>query len=151
MTRTSLGAHNCSLARTVDIIGDKWALMILRNAFYGMRTFSAFQIDLGVAKSVLADRLKRLVDGRILEKVQSREGVERHEYRLTAAGGDLFPIVIGLVQWGDRWVFGPGREPMTILDRESGRPVQQVAVQSPGGRTLGPRDVTFATDETAFR
>jgi len=153
MTRTSLEARNCSMARAVNIVGDKWALMILRDAFYGVRTFSAFQSSLGIAKTVLSDRLLRLTEAGVLEKVQTREGVDRSDYRLTAAGRDLFPVVIALVQWGDRWVFGAGREPMAILDRETGAPVQNVAVQAPGGHVLGPREVTFgpgpgATEET---
>ena len=153
MTRTSLQTHNCSMARTVDIIGDKWALMILRDAFYGFRTFSAFQTSLGIAKTVLSDRLQRLTEANVLEKIQTREGVDRSEYRLTTAGRDLFPVVIALVQWGDRWVFGPGREPMEILDRETGSPVLKVGVQARDGHQLTPRDVTFgpgpgATDET---
>ncbi len=144
MTRTSLEARNCSLARTADIIGDKWALMILRDAFYGVRGFSAFQASLGVAKTVLSDRLKRLADAGVMERVQVRDGVDRHEYRLTEAGRDLFPIVVALVQWGDRWVFGAGNEPMAILDRETGTPVGRVAVQAGNGRVLAARAVTIA-------
>ena len=143
MTRTSLDGHECSLARTVDIIGDKWALMILRDAFYGTRSFSVFRASLGVASTVLSDRLKRLIDGGILDRVKVRDGVERYEYRLTAAGHDLFPIVVGLVQWGDRWVFGPGREPLHIVDRATGSPLQPVAVQARSGRVLSARDVSF--------
>jgi DNA-binding HxlR family transcriptional regulator len=144
MTRTSLQDHHCSLARTADIIGDKWALMILRDAFYGVRSFSAFQSGLGIAKTVLSDRLQRLTDGGILERVQAREGVERYEYRLTEAGRDMFPIVIALVQWGDRWIFGAGQEPMQIVDRSSGAPVRPVSVQSRDGEVLTPRQVSFA-------
>lgn len=144
MTRTSFDHHHCSLARTVDVIGDKWALMILRDAFYGLRSFSAFQSSLGIAKTVLSDRLQRLTDGGILERVQAREGVERYEYRLTEAGRDMFPIVMALVQWGDRWIFGPGKEPLQMVERETGERVRPVSVQSLTGHNLTPRQVTFA-------
>lgn len=143
VTRTSLETHNCSLARTVDIIGDKWALMILRDAFYGVRAFSTFQSGLGIAKTVLSDRLQRLTEAGVLEKVQTREGVDRFDYRLTASGRDLFPIIIALVQWGDRWVFGPGYEPLELVDTAAGAPVKAVAVEAQDGRVLGPRDVRF--------
>ena len=143
MTRTSLETHNCSLARTVDIIGDKWALMILRDAFYGVRAFSTFQSGLGIAKTVLSDRLQRLTEAGVLEKIQTREGVDRFEYRLTTSGRDLFPIIIALVQWGDRWVFGPGHEPLELVDRDTGAPVPAVTVQAHDGRVLAPRDVRF--------
>lgn len=141
MTRTSLETHHCSVARTVDIIGDRWALMILRDAFYGVRAFSALQASLGVAKTVLSDRLRRLTQAGILEKVRAREGVERFEYRLTASGRELFPVVVALMQWGDRWVFGAGHEPAQILDRETGSPVQPLAVQARSGKVLTARDV----------
>ncbi len=143
MTRTSLETHHCSIARTVDIIGDKWALMILRDAFYGTRTFSAFQSGLGIAKTVLSDRLQRLTDAGILEKHQNREGVDRSIYRLTDAGRELFPVVVALLQWGDRWVFGAGHEPMEILDRATGVPVERMAVRALDGRPLTARDVTL--------
>lgn len=144
MTRTSLEAHNCSLARTVDVIGDKWALMIVRDAFYGVRTFSAFQSRLGVSKTVLSERLTRLCDAGILIRTPTRDNSERQDYLLSDAGRDLFPVVIGLVQWGDRWIFGPGHEPIRILDRETGSPVQPVVVQARSGRVLTAGDTGFA-------
>ena len=144
MTRTSLQAHHCSLARTVDIIGDKWSLMILRDAFYGLRSFSAFQSSLGIAKTVLSDRLQTLSDGGILDRVRAREGVERYEYRLTPAGRDLFPIVIALVQWGDRWIFGHGYEPLQIVNLATSAPIRTVSVQSRDGEDLLPQQVGFA-------
>lgn len=143
MTRTSLKDYNCSLARTVDIVGDKWALLILRDAFYGIRSFSAFQNSLGVAKTVLSDRLQRLVGGGILEKTRVRDGIDRFEYRLSSAGQELFPLIVVLVQWGDRFVFGEGHGPMAILDRTSGQPVRGVVVQSRIGEQLSARDVTL--------
>ena len=134
---------NCSLARTADLIGDKWTLLILRDAFYGVRGFSAFQTRLGLAKSILSDRLQKLVEGNILERTRVRQGIERYEYHLTPAGLELFPLVVGFVQWGDRNIFGADQAPMAILDRESGQPVRELAVQSNTGQTLSARDVTL--------
>ena len=90
MTRTSLEHFNCSLARTVDIIGDKWMLLIIRDAFYGVQSFSEFHERLGLAKTVLTARLQALVDADILDRVQTRPGVERYNYKLTPRGRDLF-------------------------------------------------------------
>jgi DNA-binding HxlR family transcriptional regulator len=119
-------------------------LLILRDAFYGVRTFSAFHERLGMAKTVLSDRLQRLTDRGILERVQPRPDVGRFEYRLSRAGRDLFPVLVALVQWGDRWVFGPGREPIQILDRPTRSPIQKVEVQARDGHVLDAREVTFA-------
>ena len=143
MTRTSLNGLHCSLARTADLIGDKWTLVILRDAFYGVRSFSAFQTRLGLAKSVLSDRLQKLVDGNILKRTRVRQGVARYEYQLTPAGLELFPLIVGLVQWGDRNIFGVGQEPMAILDRTSGQPIRDLSVQSNSGQTLSAREVTL--------
>lgn len=144
MTRTSLQDFNCSLARTVDIIGDKWMLLIIRDAFYGVQSFSEFQERLGLAKTVLSSRLQTLVDEDILKKVQTRPDVERYIYKLTPRGRDLFPVVVSLVQWGDRWVFGTGNEPVSILDKEQKAPIQPMGVQARSGAFLQPRDVSFA-------
>ena len=141
MTRTSLKEFNCSLARTADIIGDKWTLLILRDAFFGASTFSRFQQSLGVARNILADRLDKLVAYEVLEKVPTRPGVERYTYHLTERGQALMPILIAMTQWGDRWVFGEGAEPLVFVDREQGQPIRSIQVQSQDDRKLTARDI----------
>ncbi|WOE76389.1 winged helix-turn-helix transcriptional regulator [Alterisphingorhabdus coralli] len=144
MTRTSLEHFNCSLARTADIIGDKWMLLIIRDAFYGVQSFSEFQERLGLAKTVLSSRLQALVDGDILDKLQTRPGVDRHIYKLTPRGRDLFPVIVSLVQWGDKWIFGAGKEPVSIMDKDQKAPIQAVGVQARNGNFLQPGDIAFA-------
>ncbi len=141
MTRTSLKDFNCSIAQTMDIVGDKWAMLIIRDALYGFHRFSDFQKSLGVARNILADRLSQLVDTGILERRQTKPDVERYEYYLTEKGQSLLPVLIALLQWGDKWVFAAEGEPVRILDRKTKRPVQTVAVQARDGRILKAEDV----------
>jgi len=130
------------MARTADILGDKWTLLILRDAFFGTSTFSQFQKNLGVARNILTDRLEKLVEFGVLHKKPIRPGVERYEYTLTESGLDLTPVLIAMTQWGDRWIFGEGKEPFLFFDKNSDTPIQTVQVQSREGRTLQAEDIT---------
>ncbi len=143
MTRTSLKTMNCSIAQFAEILGDKWALLILRDAFIGVKTFSAFEKRLGIAKNVLTERLAHLVDHGILKRQQTRPGVERYTYELTPSGKALFPIGTAIMQWGDKWVFGAQGEPVRVLDKETQAPVQSVEVVSRDGRLLTLEDVDY--------
>jgi DNA-binding HxlR family transcriptional regulator len=143
MTRTSLEKHSCSLARSVDVLGDKWTLMLIRDAFYGVSTFSQFKARLGVAPTVLVERLGLLCEHGVFERVQGRPDVDRFHYKLTDKGRDLFPILIGFMQWGDKWIFGKGQEPIRILDKATRSPVQPIAVQARDGHVVDFREVTF--------
>lgn len=143
MTRTSFSEFNCSLARTVDIIGDKWTLLIIRDAFLGVQRFSEFQERLGVAKTVLSNRLDMLVENEILRKQPTSPEVERFLYKLTPRGKDLFVTVVSLLQWGDKWIFGEGHEPIEILDKEECISIQQLGVQAQSGKFLDARDVVY--------
>ena len=149
MTRTSLAEFNCSLARTVDLIGDKWSLMILRDAFYGFSKFSDFKERLGVTQTVLSARLQALVDSGILERVQERPDVERYRYKLTDAGRDLLPVVVAMVQWGDRWVFGDQGPPVNLINRASGRALEAIQVRDKSGDPVKLRDLTFSPGKGA--
>lgn len=102
--RVDLSAFTCSVARTLDVVGDKWSLLVLRDAFYGIRRFEDFTRDLGIARNVLADRLNRLVEAGVLERRQYEQRPPRFEYRLTAAGRDLLPVLLTLMHWGDTWL-----------------------------------------------
>jgi DNA-binding HxlR family transcriptional regulator len=143
MSRTSLAEFNCSLARAAEVVGDKWTLLILRDAFYGISSFNEFQSRLGLAKTVLSARLTLLCEHGVLEKQNEALGSARARYRLTPRGRDLFPLVVALVQWGDRWVFGPGNEPIELLDKAQRAPLQPVAVVSRQGRCLHAGDVVY--------
>ncbi|MGI9586409.1 MAG: winged helix-turn-helix transcriptional regulator [Acidimicrobiia bacterium] len=95
--------HDCSVARTLEHIGERWTVMILRDAFYGVRRFDEFQASLGIARNILAKRLTKLVDAGIMRKEQYQEHPVRYEYRLTEKGRDLVPILTSLLAWGDKW------------------------------------------------
>jgi DNA-binding HxlR family transcriptional regulator len=109
---TEPGGRDCSIQRTLDLIGDRWTLLILRDVFRGVRRFSRIQADLGIARNLLTDRLTALVEADVLEKVPYQERPLRHEYRLSEKGRDLSSALIALMQWGDRWTTD---HPPTVL------------------------------------
>ena len=128
--------QNCSIARALEVVGERWTLLIVRDAFLGLRRFDEFQASLGVARNVLTDRLNRLVEEGILERVRYSERPERYEYRLTAKGRDLAVTLAGLRQWGDKYL---SEEPPRILRRRSDkRPV--IAAFVPKGADVVPVD-----------
>lgn len=116
----SVGEQPCSVARTLSIIGDRWTLLILRNAFLGIRRFDDFQQNLGVTRHVLAERLKRLVEHEILQKTPYYDRQERFEYRLTEKGMDLQPILLTLAAWGDKWMDEGQGAPVIFYHRDCG-------------------------------
>jgi DNA-binding HxlR family transcriptional regulator len=115
----------CSVARALEAIGDRWTMLVIRDAFNGVRRFDHFQERLGVARNVLSDRLGRLVDEGILEKRSYHERPPRFEYRLTQKGLDLFPVLVSLMNWGDRHAPDPGGPPMLVLHRDCGGKVDE--------------------------
>jgi len=113
----------CPVARSVDLIGDRWSLLIVRDAFDGMRRFGDFQRNLGMARNILSDRLRRLVDAGILETQPASDGTSYQEYVLTPAGENLFPVVVALRQWGERHLFAKGEWHSQLIDKGTGKPV----------------------------
>ncbi len=113
----------CSIASALDIVGDRWTILILRDAFRGLHRFDEFRRDLDIPRAVLADRLRRLVDGGVLVKRQYSEHPPRDEYRLTDMGRELSPILVGLMQWGDRWLGGPDGPPTVLVHEPCGTEV----------------------------
>lgn len=114
----------CSLARSLAIIGDNWTLLVLRDCFLGVRRFDDFQQRLGVTRHVLSDRLRKLADGGVLEKVAYQERPLRHEYRLTTMGRDLYPVIAHLAQWGDKYLAGDAGPPLVRVHRQCGEPLE---------------------------
>ena len=112
----------CSIALTLDVIGDRWTLLILRDVFRGVRRFGQLHSDLGIAKNLLADRLSKLVDHGVLERVQYQTRPVRYEYRLTAKGADLSSSLIALMGWGDRWYAAQGA-PTILVHEECDTPL----------------------------
>lgn len=116
--------NECSIAATLQIVGDRWTVLILRDVFRGVRRFSDFHEELGIAKNLLSDRLSKLVDHGVLEKVPYQERPVRHEYRLTAKGADLSASLIALMGWGDRW-YADGSPPTVLVHEACGTPLEQ--------------------------
>ncbi len=132
---------DCSVAQTLELIGEWWTLLILRNAFHGMRTFDEFQKQLGISTSVLSARLRKLTDAGVLSRQTSERDGRSVEYRLTEKGLELYPIMISLMQWGDKWrPNGRGRR-LDLRERKTGRRIAGVRVLSADGEPLGPRDI----------
>jgi DNA-binding HxlR family transcriptional regulator len=124
--RLRYGSENCSIRRTLDIVGEKWTLLVLREAFYGVRRFADFHRALGCPRNLLAARLKTLVDQDILAREPYREPGDRtrHEYRLTTKGLELFPTLVALLQWGDRWTADRDGPAVEIRHDDCARQVQ---------------------------
>lgn len=112
MKLTSLADENCSIARTLDVVGEWWTLLIIRDALRGTRRFDDFRANLGLARSVLTARLRRLTDAGILTREAYSEHPPRYEYQLTDKGRALFPVIAALLRWGDDWAVGPNGPPV---------------------------------------
>ena len=128
----------CSVARTLEVVGERWSLLIVRDALHGLRRFDEFQESLGIARNVLADRLNRLVAEGILERVRYSERPERFEYRLTPKGRDLRIALAGLGQWGDKYM---SDKPPRILRRKSDRKQVVVAFVPKGTEVLSGDEI----------
>ena len=125
-----VGELPCSIARTASIIGDRWTLLILRNAFLRMRRFEDFQAGLGLTRHLLASRLKRLVDEGVLARVPYQQSPLRHEYRLTDKGKALYPVLMALTAWGDAWMDKGAGPPLLLQHQTCGRRMHAVTVCS---------------------
>ena len=142
--RARFANANCSLAQALDVLGDGWTLLVLREAFVGVRRFADFERELGIAKNILTDRLAHLVEHGVMAKVDAGVHGRRYEYVLTPMGKDLTTVMTALRQWGDRWVTGPGSEPILVVDRRTGETIPQVRVLDAEGEPLRGRDMAMA-------
>ncbi|MFD7449371.1 winged helix-turn-helix transcriptional regulator [Kitasatospora sp. NPDC059827] len=138
--RTTHEESTCPVARPLDVVGDGWTLLIVRDAFDGLRRFGQFQKNLGLAKNILSARLTNLVATGVFELAPAADGSPYQEYLLTEKGRALFPVITALRQWGDDWFFAEGEPRARLVDRASGAPVAPVEVRSADGRLLGPDD-----------
>ena len=127
-------ALHCPLPGAVELIGEKWAFLILRGALNGLHHFEEFQAGLGIARNILSDRLGKLVVGGILERTPDPTDKRKVIYALTDKGEALLPVVLALRQWGEDW--GQGPAPVVLADRISQRPIRRICVQAADGREL---------------
>ncbi|BCX68969.1 MULTISPECIES: winged helix-turn-helix transcriptional regulator [Pseudomonas] len=141
MARQQLLAQSeCPVARTLEEIGDRWVLMIIRDAFDDVRRFSEFQKRLGLAKNILTVKLKMLVELGVFNIQPASDGSAYKEYVLTDMGRAVFPIVVSMRQWGERYLFNTGESYSVLLDNELSEPVETIAVRSRAGKVLTPAD-----------
>ena len=147
MRRTRFDDWDCSIARTVDILGDWWTPMVIRSAFLGARRFEHFTDALGIPRNVLTERLNRLVDEGIMQKVAYQERPVRHEYRLTEKGVGLYPVIVTMLEWGNRWLDWETDPPVHLVDRETGERLEPVLVDRRSGKELEPRKTRAVYDE----
>jgi DNA-binding HxlR family transcriptional regulator len=141
MQRKTFSEMNCSIARALDEIGEWWSLLIVRECVLGTTRFEQFQERLGIARNILTIRLKRLIEIGVIEKVSLEEKGRREGYRLTVKGEDLFPVLVSLQQWGDKWAAGEKGPPIHMVEQETGRLLGPVGPISSTGRVLGFRDI----------
>jgi DNA-binding HxlR family transcriptional regulator len=134
-------ALSCPIPGAVELIGEKWAFLILRGALNGLQHFEEFQAGLGIARNILSDRLGKLVVGGILKRESDPSDRRRVVYSLTAKGEDLLPVVLALRQWGEEW--GHGSPSVVLADRRDGRRVRKICVQAHDGRELKLHDLTW--------
>jgi DNA-binding HxlR family transcriptional regulator len=126
----------CPVARAIDIVGDKWSLLIIRDAFDGIRRFNQFQRDLGIARNILAARLRDLVEAGVLRAEEPSGGGAYQEYVLTEKGQDLFDLVVSLRQWGQEHAFAPGEPHSVLVSATTGQPVPRLSYTTPDGERL---------------
>lgn len=138
--RTSLENAECPIARSLDAIGDWWSLLIVRDAFLGLRRFSEFQKNIGLAKNILTVRLRALIDHGILTTAPASDGSAYQEYVLTAKGRGLFPILVAMRQWSEEFSGEPKGFSTLLVDRDKGRPVRKLELRAEDGRLLGQGD-----------
>jgi DNA-binding HxlR family transcriptional regulator len=130
----------CSIARALEMVGDRWTMLVIREAFMGTRRFDDYQRNLGCARNVLTNRLTRLVEVGILRKERYQERTPRHEYRLTRQGVELWPAMMTLKSWGDKHL-APDGPPVLVLHRDCGGELDERLHCSSCGGELGPADV----------
>jgi DNA-binding HxlR family transcriptional regulator len=140
-------ALSCPIPPAVELIGEKWAFLILRGAFNNLKHFEEFQAGLGIARNILSDRLGKLVAGGILERSPDPSDKRKVIYSLTAKGEALVPVVLAMRQWGEDW--GHGKPSIVLADKRDGKPVRKMCVLSHDGRQLALRDLIWVDrDET---
>jgi DNA-binding HxlR family transcriptional regulator len=141
--RTSFEGAECPIARSLEVIGDWWSLLIIRDALLGMRRFGEFQRNLGLAKNILAVRLRALVDSGILKTVPASDGSAYREYALTRKGQGVFPILVALRQWSEQFDDTPQQIGTILVDVKQEKPVRELELRSQDGRVLTLSDTAL--------
>lgn len=156
MSRKRFDDMNCSVAQSLEVLGDWWTLLIVREAFFGTTRFADFERALGIAKNILTNRLDHLVEHEIFTREAVAPSGKRHEYRLTHKGRDLLTVLTALREWSDRWVYGEDNEPLIVCDRRTGRRAAPLRIRDQDGHVIPGRELVSrpgpgASDETIAR
>ncbi len=145
MKHKSFAHDTCPIARCLNIVGEWWTLLIIKEAFSGVKKFADFQLRLGIAKNILAIRLKHLVENGILQQETTRG--KRFQYVLTDKGKDLVYVLLSLSQWGSKWLFPSGRPSLRLVDKQDLLELAPLEIRSRNGRILGNADIEFLRDD----
>jgi DNA-binding HxlR family transcriptional regulator len=143
--------QDCSIARTLEVIGDRWTLLILRDSFRGVRRFDEFHRDLGIARNLLTDRLTKLVGHGVLERRLYQRRPDRYEYRLTPRGRDLSPALVALMRWGDQYLCDDSGPPLVLVHQRCGEPLDQRFICWTCDETLTPTAIRSTPGPGAVR
>ena len=149
--RTSLEGDGCPIARSLDVLGDWWSFLIIREALFGVSRFGEFQKKLGLAKNILTVRLRTLVDQGILATAPASDGSAYQEYLPTPKGRGIFPILVALRQWSEAFDEAPEQIATILVDRKNGRPVKKLELRAQDGRLLEIGDIALKPRPTAKR
>ncbi|GAB5450383.1 MAG: helix-turn-helix domain-containing protein [Halioglobus sp.] len=142
MRWNDIDKQSCSVARALSVVGERWTMLILRDAFFGTRRFDQFQANLGITRHRLSERLSKLVDHGVLVKVPYQQRPLRHEYRLTRKGLGLYPVMMSLARWGDEWMDKGEGAPLEYRHLPCGHNTQATLTCSECGEALRPAEVT---------
>jgi len=132
-----------SVVSTIETVGDRWIIFIIREAFFGNKTFEQFQANLGIATNILSARLKKLVQNGIFERLKNKDDGRRFSYKLTLKGFDLYPIILALMNWGDRWLAGKEGPPLLLYHKNCGHRLEPVMCCAHCRKPVHARDVTY--------
>jgi DNA-binding HxlR family transcriptional regulator len=141
LKRGRIANKECSMARAMEVVGYRWSILILREAFYGVKRFDEFEYYVGIAPNILSNRLKKLVDAGIMTRVPLPEHSTRYEYVLTEQGRDFFPAYLALKKWGDDWLAEPEGPQVVFRDRTAGHEIKYPELTTAGGKPLRLEDV----------
>lgn len=134
----------CSAARALDLLGDRWSFLLIREVVFGTRRFDDFAAHLGIARNVLSSRLAKLVNAGLLMQTPLQADGLRMGYRLSEMGEDLVPVLMALMQWGDRWLQTPDSIPIRVVERGTGKEIPRLFVRNAAGKKLGVRELDWA-------
>jgi len=143
-----LGNRICSVANAIEILGDRWIFLIIREAFFGVKTYEKFQQNLGIATNILSKRLKTLTGNGIFERIQNPDDGRRFIYKLTEKGLDLYPVTLAFMNWGDRWLAGEDGPPLSLFHETCGHALESEFRCTHCGRPVRARDVRYKRSST---